>query len=136
MKTILLLLLLSYPCFAADVEFEWSPNQDQVAGYILWEKMPVGLPRKLATVAHPTVTTVARDLTPGRHEVFLTAFSAEGINSDPTDPVVFTVPEKPQGLKIKVVFQTSDNLRDWAPLAVAYVDSGSSRQFIRPYFTP
>lgn len=115
---------------AATVEFEWdaNPPTDEVTSYILFERLPDGTARKVVETKGP-VTTATGDFAPGRHTVYVVARSGTA-QSEPSDPLTFPVLSKPGTPRLKVTLQTSDNLTDWKPLAIAYTDE-TARQFFR-----
>ena len=139
MKTLLLLLtlLICWPAQAATVRFEWdaNPAEDEVASYQLWERVSADTTRLVATVNGDTVTT-SGEFAVGAHAVFVTAVSAEGVSSGPSNTVTFRVPNAPGTLKIKIAIESSDDGVDWAFASAVEVDASAQRQFYRIAFAP
>jgi len=121
MKLILLLLALCAPLWAADVIIGWTANapSDHVTGY----RVHYGTVTKTYTTvldAGNAVRHKITNLTPGTtYFVTVTAYTAEGLESNYGDELTVAIPVKPAppaGIYV-VEIQVSNNLGEWRSLA-------------------
>lgn len=100
---------------AATVTLEWDPpaGPPTVVGYRMYLKTGTGLFVKAADIAQGVEHTF-QSLPAGAYSAYVTAFTAEGIESGPSNTVTFNVPASPGKLRIKVAVETSgDNGETW-----------------------
>lgn len=133
MKTLcVLFLLLTLPLRGVELTLEWdAPSPEAaVASYSIWERTgPDGSWVKIGTTAG-AATDLKLDFAPGAHTVHARAHDAAGASSEPSEPLTFTVPNKPGKPRIKLTLQASDDLSEWTDL-VTVLEPAESRRFYR-----
>lgn len=136
MKTIILLLLSSLLVGAAPVTFEWDPGDpnETISHYTLWKKQADGAWIVLGATIGP-VREITVEFSSGPHTVAVKAHSNEGLTSDLSDPVVFTLPAKPGKPRIKLTLQSSSDLQTWKEEEFFMVAASEGRSFYRAEIT-
>lgn len=86
-------LAFTTAAYAAELSLQWDKNpESDVTGYRLYRGTLSGVYDRSADIGQKTTTT-ALDLLPGNTYYFaLTAYDAEGFESNPSEEVVFSVP--------------------------------------------
>lgn len=95
MRTFIALLLTILSTFAngASITLAWDANTDGVTTQYVLYKTVNGVTSAVSTVAHPTITaTTARELPGTTASYYVTAKSAQGLESGPSNVVVDNVP--------------------------------------------
>lgn len=148
MKILLILLALAAHCLAANIGLKWNPNppDDQVTKYTVTATTP-GPDGNPIVLTRDAVATEAGGEVPvrvsfeGLTEGLTYTFTVKAFNefgeSEPSDPVVYTVPKKPSkpgGLEV-VEIQTSSNLTEWKPLAYVPLKTDDAARFVRARIT-
>lgn len=88
MKLLFLSLLLASSLRAADIQFSWDANPDEVAGYKLSWGRESG--RYSNSVTTTNTTVVVSNLPIGKTYLSVVALNREGMESDYSDEVVFS----------------------------------------------
>lgn len=140
MKTLLLLALLALPLKAVNVTLEWDkPPVDEaalIAGTRLYERKPDGTTARIGAVQGAQNSEITIDFAEGRHTVFATFFTPEGLESPPSEDLLFTVPKKPGKPRVKIALQATTELSSsWQ--TVAFVEKEAAQhEFFRVQITP
>lgn len=127
-RAVLLLLCAfvpSWPASAAQsVTLAWdaNPPEDQVQGYYLYHGPASGqYTNRVQVPALPSPTCTISNLASGSLTFFVvTAFTAAGLESDPSNEVSYTVPgpPPPRGLRVITTLQSATSIDGpWSDLA-------------------
>lgn len=119
MKKLLSLALLCVTMvtsYARPVELEWDDDlnpPNSVAKYGMYLKG--NGQTNFTKVAEPTVLNhTFANLAPGQYSFYVTAISAEGLESEPSNTLTLTIPAAPGKLRIKIALETSlDDGASW-----------------------
>lgn len=136
MKSLLALLLLCLPLCAATVELEWDDPENaagSVQRYGVYLKTGDG--EFVQVGSSITRQYLFQALAPGNYQARVTAVSAEGLQSLPSNTITFTAPAAPANLRIKIALEVSDDLQTWQTVAVHYAPE-AQRRFYRLAFQP
>lgn len=136
---VLLLLILPF-CFAAEreVRVAWDLHDpvERVAEYRVTVTPPVPyLPHTVVVPGGENRVTLRVDDSVSS-VVTVTAANAQGLESLPSEPlIILPRPTTPGGLRILTI-ETSDNLREWKPMASVTIEESAARAFFRARIEP
>ena len=109
-RTLSILLVLASAWCARAVTFEWDASPDQwVTGYRLYthtNSMAAGTNLTTAIVridAGTNLTATVTNLAPGRYYFVATAYTADNLESPPSNEIILSVPVQPPNLRTVVV---------------------------------
>ena len=139
MKALAILPLFAALASAATAPVIWDASDPVALNYAVWVRK-AGETNWTWTASTSQNFYRIDGLSVGMWEAQVTAIGIEGIHSEPSNTLIFAVPEwqnGPANLRLKVAVQTTetpDVEASWQNYAVTYLDGAAERQFIRAVF--
>jgi hypothetical protein len=123
----LILFLAAFSAVAADVRVAWDLSPGAVNYWVKWGTNAVA--PAFAQNAGTNLTATLTNLAAGRWFATATAVSAQGIESDPSNVLMFDVPSAPM---LRLQLQSANTIDGpWSNLASVGVQSGMPSAFFR-----
>jgi hypothetical protein len=129
----LLILAMFLPLSAQSVTIAWDPSlSPDVAGYTLRWGTNSGIYPRSTNVLNVTNFTLANsNLFPGTNFMAVTAYSMNGLSSDPSNEISFTVPAAPKNFRLALESAPAPD-GPWQEVASAgFTDAGEVSRFYR-----
>lgn len=136
MKFLPFLLLSALSLSAANVTLQWdaSPDASMLASYRVNYGTASASKTNVLVVSATNLTTTLSNLSAGvTYYVTVAAVATNGLTSDPSNEVQFTVPRPPVQLRIQVSLQSSSDLEHWTEITNVslIVDATEPNSFFR-----
>lgn len=136
MKFLPFFLLSALSLSAANVTLQWdaSPDSSMLASYRVNYGTASATKTNVLVVPATNLTATISNLSAGvTYYVTVAAVATNGLASDPSNEVQFTVPRPPVQLRIQVSLQSSSDLEHWTEITNVslIVDATEPNSFFR-----